>query len=101
MSHKEIIYNESTSPNMSVQENIDFRRWQLHLYRTLYTLMEQGFSYENFLEKIKSLANLVCAKSDGYYVCIVNETADNIQLIFFPRPHQMARTVFEIRYEVI
>lgn len=99
MNNKEIIYNEGVSPLMTAQENIDFRRWQLYLYRTMYSIMEQGFSYENFVAKLRALANMVNTRSNGYYVCTVNESADAIRMEFYTPRHSMTRAQYEIRYD--
>lgn len=97
--NKEIIYNEAVSPLMTTQENIDFRRWQLYIYRTIYDIMEQGFSYENFVAKIRAFVNFINAKTNGYYICTMNETASFISLEFYTPRHSISRAHYEIKYD--
>lgn len=99
MTNKELIYNEAQSPMIGVEENLNFRRVQLYIYRTVYDLIKQDLSRENLIAKLKALAAQMMFKSNNYFTFEINETATDIEMEFFITKHQMSRALFKITYD--
>ena len=99
MINRELKYNEGICPVMSQNENLDFRRWQLYVHKTIYELMQQGFMRDNFLMKLRQFVNFVNAKTNGFYRCTFMETADYIRVELYHFKHIASKAVFEIRYD--
>lgn len=99
MTNKEITYNEAKSPLMSAQENLNFRQFQLYIYRTVYAMIQQGFSRDNFVAKLRAFAGQLMFRTNNYYTCSVVESVDYIRISFYATQHPMSRALFEIKYD--
>ena len=99
MTTKNIVYNETISPSMSHEEHMNFKQLQLYLYRTIYNMLQQGFSRDNLIAKLKSLAGQLMYRTNNYYICSVVDSVDYIRMSVYVSKHQMARALFEITYD--
>jgi len=99
MTNRDIAYTEAKSPLMTADENLNFRQFQLYIYRTVYNMMQMGFSRANFIEKLKILAGQLMSKSNEYYICNVVDMPDSITVTFYAKTHPMSKAVYEITYD--
>lgn len=99
MTTRDLVYNEAKSPLMTTEENINFRQFQLFIYRTVYNLIQQGFSRANLIAKLKAFAGQIMIRSNNYYICDVVESADYIRITFWAAKHPMSRALYEITYD--
>jgi hypothetical protein len=99
MTNKELIFNEGSSPLMNAEENLNFRRYQMYIYRTIFSLMDQNFQRENFIAKLQAFAGQIMFKTNGYFTCSVIESADYIRMAFYVTKHPMSRALYEIKYD--
>ena len=98
MTNKELKYFEANCPS-TIDENLNFKKFQLHLYRLIYKLIQHGFSRYVLIEKLRELANCIIAQSKNYFYCNVIESVDYIRVAFYIVKYPTARALFEIKYD--